>query len=84
MRRVTIALIAAALAVPALTGPCAAQVQQGNPNAANQALSGASQSRGSQQGQTTQSNTTMMNSERGQTAAPPPSGGAGATPRIGR
>jgi hypothetical protein len=78
MGRITIALIVAGLASPAW-----AQVQQGNPNAANQSLSGMSQNRAAQQSQTGQSDTTMMNAERGRTAAPPPPGG-GATPRIGR
>lgn len=69
----TTLLLAAALGIAA--GPAIAQVQQGNPNAANQGLSTAGQARATQQNQTTQGNMNQMNLERGQTAAPPPSGG---------
>ena len=57
--------------------PAAAQVQPGNPNAANESLARQSESRGLQQGSTTQSNTTRMDAQRSQTApqAPPPGGG---------
>ena len=73
-----ILLLAAALAIAA--GPAIAQVQQGNPNAANQGLSTAGQARATQQNQTTQSNMNQMNMERSQTAAPPPPGGGFAAP----
>ena len=68
-------LLAAGLA--GLAVPAAAQVQPGNPNAANESLARQGAARGSQVGGTTQSNTTRMNVERGQTApqAPPPGGG---------
>ena len=69
----TTLLLAAALAIA--SGPALAQVQQGNPNAANQGLSTEGQARASQQNQTTQGNMNQMNAARSQTAAPPPSGG---------
>lgn len=73
MRPTRTTLLAAAVAITA--GPALAQVQQRNPNAANQGLSTAGQARASQQNQTTQTNMDRMNTQRGQTAAPPPSGG---------
>lgn len=65
-----------ACAALALAGaPAAAQVQQGNPNAANEALSAQGQARAAQQGRTTQGDMTRMNAERSQMAAPPPAVG---------
>lgn len=72
--RIPVAKIAFAAALPlALTAaPALAQVQQGNPNAANQSLSNMGAARATQQGVTTQNNTTMMNVQRSQNAPPAP------------
>lgn len=70
------ALIVLAAGLVGLAAPAAAQVRSGNPNAANDALARQSETRGLQQGTTTQSNTTRMDVQRSQTApqAPPPGG----------
>jgi hypothetical protein len=70
MTRTTLGL-AALLGLAA--GPALAQVQQANPNAANQSLSTMSTNRTMQQGQTGQNNTTMMNMERSQNTPQAPS-----------
>ncbi len=75
MRTAFTALLTVSLAVLASGGSALAQVQQGNPNAANQSLSNEGQMRSMQQNQTSQNNLGRMNAERSQTAAPPPSGG---------
>lgn len=74
------AALATTLATAALIAPARAQVQPGNPNAANGALASQGQARAIEQNQTTQNNMSRMNLERSQTAAPPPPGGMGAAP----
>ncbi len=75
-----VALVAIPLAFT--TAPAFAQVQQGNPNAANQSMSTMSNNRAVQQDSTSQNNTTMMNIQRSQNAAPPPP--PAPIPRVGR
>jgi hypothetical protein len=67
--------LSAALATPAL-----AQVQQTNPNAANQAMEYNSQMRSLRQEQTTQSDTLRMDIQRNQAATPAPNTGPNALP----
>lgn len=79
-------VLAAALPLALTAAPALAQVQQGNPNAANESMSTMSTNRSLQQGGTTQNNTTMMNLERSQNApaaptAPTPIPHAGAPVR---
>ncbi|MCJ2012075.1 hypothetical protein [Methylobacterium sp. J-076] len=64
--------LAAALPLALSAAPALAQVQQGNPNAANESMSSMSTTRSLQQGSTTQNNTTMMNIQRSQSTTPPP------------
>jgi hypothetical protein len=66
--------LAALLSLGLAAGPASAQVQQGNPNAANQSMSTMSTNRAIQQEQTSQSNTLRMDMQRSQNApsAPPP------------
>ena len=59
------------------SGPALAQVQPGNPNAANQSMQNMSTNRTMQQEQTGQNNTTMMNIQRSQNAPPTPSAPVG-------
>lgn len=63
--------------------PVLAQVQQGNPNAANQSMEYNSQMRSLRQEQTTQGNTLQMNIERNQAATPSPNTGPNAIGPIG-
>ena len=74
--------LAAALPLALSAAPAFAQVQQGNPNAANQSMSTMSTTRTMQQDSTSQNNTTMMNIQRSQNAAPPPP--PAPIPRVGR
>ncbi|MCJ2019412.1 MULTISPECIES: hypothetical protein [unclassified Methylobacterium] len=67
--------LSAALATPAL-----AQVQQTNPNAANQSMESSSQLRGLRQEQTTQSDMLRMDIQRNQAATPAPNTGPNALP----
>ena len=67
--------LSAALATPAL-----AQVQQDNPNAANQSMEYNSQMRGLRQEQTTQSDMLRMDIQRNQAATPAPNTGPNALP----
>ena len=67
--------LSAALATPAL-----AQVQQTNPNAANQAMEYNSQMRSLRQEQTTQSDMLRMDIQRNQAATPAPNTGPNALP----
>ncbi len=67
--------LSAALATPAL-----AQVQQTDPNAANQAMEYNSQMRGLRQEQTTQSDMLRMDIQRNQAATPAPNTGPNALP----
>ncbi|MCJ2056797.1 hypothetical protein MKL09_09535 [Methylobacterium sp. J-048] len=60
-----------------------AQVQQDNPNAANQSMEYNSQMRSLRQEQTTQGNTLQMNMERNQAATPTPNTGPNAIGPIG-
>lgn len=64
--------LAALLSFGLAAGPASAQVQQGNPNAANQSMSTMSTNRAIQQEQTSQSNTLRMDMQRSQNAPPPP------------
>lgn len=67
-------LILAGLCMTSIAAaPALAQVQPGNPNAANQSMGASSQMRTQQQEQTTQSNTARMNSQRNEAATPAPS-----------
>ncbi|KST56645.1 hypothetical protein AO398_10265 [Methylobacterium sp. GXS13] len=63
--------------------PVLAQVQQGNPNAANQSMEYNSQMRSLRQEQTTQGNTLQMNIERNQAATPAPNTGPNTIGPIG-
>jgi hypothetical protein len=60
-----------------LTVPALAQVQPGSPNAANESMARQSETRGLQQGITSQNNATRAEIQRSQTApqAPPPGAG---------
>jgi hypothetical protein len=72
------------LCMAALATPASAQVQQNNPNAANQSFEAESNMRSLQQEQTTQSDTLQMNSERNLSATPAPNTGPDAIgPRGG-
>ena len=71
-------LILAAAFCLSLATPVLAQVQQGNPNAANQSMEYNSQMRSLQQEQTTQSNRLQMTIERNQAATPAPNTGPNA------
>ena len=77
--------LSAAIATPAL-----AQVQQTNPNAANQSMESSGQMRALQQQQTTQSDMLRMDVQRNQAATPAPNTGpnaigpGGGTGVIGR
>jgi hypothetical protein len=62
----------------AVTTPALAQVQQDNPNAANQSMGLNSQMRSLQQQQTTQSDTLRMNIQRNEAATPAPNTGPNA------
>jgi lipopolysaccharide export system protein LptA len=64
--------IVLALALPAVlaAAPALAQVQQGNPNAANESFSNSNAIRSQQQNATTQGNISRMDNSR--TVAPPP------------
>lgn len=70
--------------------PAVAQVQQNNPNAANQSMERGAQIRGLQQEQTTQTDTLRMDIQRNQAATPAPNIGpnaiapGGGTGVIGR
>ncbi|GJE60319.1 hypothetical protein [Methylobacterium trifolii] len=69
MRTRSIVLLAGLLAgTPAL-----AQVQPGNPNAANESLARQGEMRSLQQGQTSQSNATRMEIQRNELTRPAPS-----------
>lgn len=72
--RTTASILALAAGLPlALAAvPAFAQVQQGNPNAANQSMSTMSTNRSLQQDGTSQNNTTMMNLQRSRNAPPTP------------
>jgi hypothetical protein len=67
----------------AVTTPVLAQVQQNNPNAANQSMGLNSQMRTLQQEQTTQSNTLRMNIQRNEAATPAPNTGPNAIGPVG-
>ena len=69
--------LSAALATPALAQ---VQVQQTNPNAANQAMEYNSQMRSLRQEQTTQSDMLRMDIQRNQAATPAPNTGPNALP----
>lgn len=61
--------------------PAAAQVQPGNPNAANESLSRQGEMRGLQQGITSQNNTTRMEIRRNEMSRPlPPPTGSNVVP----
>ncbi|MCJ2072891.1 hypothetical protein MKK75_29550 [Methylobacterium sp. J-030] len=71
--------LSASVATPAL-----AQVQQDNPNAANQSMESSSQMRGLRQEQTTQSDMLRMDAQRNQAATPAPTTGPNAIgPHVG-
>lgn len=75
-------IVAVTLPLAMVVAPAFAQVQQGNPNAANQNMSTMSTNRAIQQDMTSQYNTTTMTIQRNQNAQPPappvaaPRGGA--------
>jgi hypothetical protein len=64
--------LAALLSLGLAAGPACAQVQQGNPNAANQSMSTMSTNRAIQQEQTGQTNTLRMDMQRSQNTPPTP------------
>jgi hypothetical protein len=66
----------------AVSTPALAQVQQYNPNAANQSLEYEGQMRSLQQEQTMQNDMLQMNIEREQAATPSPNTGPGAVGPI--
>ena len=76
-------LIAALCLSPIAATPVLAQVQQNNPNAANQSMEYSSQMRSLRQEQTTQGNTLQMNIERNQAATPAPNTGPNTIGPIG-
>lgn len=91
MRLLIAALTAASLGLAAAAAtPALAQVQQNNPNAANQSMETSGQMRALRQEQTTQSNTLRMDIQRNQAATPAPNTGpnaigpTGGTGVIGR
>lgn len=90
MRLLIATLTAASLGLAAAATPALAQVQQNNPNAANQSMENSGQVRALRQEQTTQSNTLRMDIQRNQAAAPAPNTGpnaigpTGGTGVIGR
>jgi hypothetical protein len=72
------------LCLVAVATPSLAQVQQNNPNAANQSFEAESNMRSLQQEQTTQSDTLQMNSEQNLSSTPAPNTGPDAIgPRGG-
>ncbi|MCJ2086084.1 hypothetical protein MKK88_08765 [Methylobacterium sp. E-005] len=74
-------LILAGLGLSALVAtPASAQVQQTNPNAANQSMEAGSQMRALRQEQTTQSDMLRMDVQRNQAATPAPNTGPNALP----
>ncbi|MEL6064744.1 MULTISPECIES: hypothetical protein [unclassified Methylobacterium] len=73
-------LILAGLCLSAVATPALAQVQQNNPNAANQSMEYNSQMRGLRQEQTTQSDMLRMDIQRNQAATPVPNTGPSALP----
>jgi hypothetical protein len=75
-------LILAGLCLSAAT-PALAQVQQTNPNAANQSMESSGQMRALQQQQTTQSDMLRMDVQRNQAATPAPNTGPNALPPGG-
>ena len=78
------ALLLAALCLSStVSTPVLAQVQQNNPNAANQSMGLNSQMRTLQQEQTTQSNTLRMNIQRNEAATPAPNTGPNAIGPVG-
>lgn len=78
-----ILLLAGLCLSPLVSTPVLAQVQQNNPNAANQSMEYNSQMRSLRQEQTTQGNTLQMNIERNQAATPSPNTGPNAIAPIG-
>ncbi|MGN8096530.1 hypothetical protein [Methylobacterium sp. 22177] len=91
MRPVIARLTATSFGLAAIAAtPALAQVQQNNPNAANQSMETSGQIRALRQEQTTQGNTLRMDIQRNQAATPAPNTGpntvgpTGGTGVIGR
>lgn len=91
MRPVIATLTAMSFGLAAIAAtPARAQVQQNNPNAANQSMETSGQIRALRQEQTTQGNTLRMDIQRNQAATPAPNTGpntvgpTGGTGVIGR
>lgn len=76
-------ILAGVCLASAVTTPALAQVQQNDPNAANQSMGVNSQMRTLQQEQTTQGNTLRMDVQRNQAATPAPNTGPNAIGAIG-
>lgn len=76
-------LLAGLCLSPLLGTPVLAQVQQNNPNAANQSMENNNQLRSLRQEQTTQGNTLRMEIQRNQAATPAPNTGPNAVAPIG-
>jgi len=76
-------LLAGLCLSPLLATPVLAQVQQNNPNAANQSMENNNQLRSLRQEQTTQGNTLRMEIQRNQAATPTPNTGPNTVAPIG-
>ncbi|QEE38623.1 MULTISPECIES: hypothetical protein [unclassified Methylobacterium] len=76
-------LLAGLCLSPLLATHVLAQVQQNNPNAANQSMENNNQLRSLRQEQTTQGNTLRMDIQRNQAATPAPNTGPNAVAPIG-
>ena len=76
-------LLAGLCLSPLLATPVLSQVQQNNPNAANQSMENNNQLRSLRQEQTTQGNTLRMEIQRNQAATPTPNTGPNTVAPIG-
>lgn len=71
------------LGLIAMATSASGQVQQNNPNAANQSMGISSQMRSVQQQKTTQGDIATMNNQRSQVSAPPPNIGSNTIGPVG-